>query len=149
MVAMPTVAIFPRKVRLDSCERGLMLESLFSVFGDSSREFSFKVVLSKNRSFCGSFFAKSFMWQEPQQRNAGKTLERRQSRKKAGMLWTQLPSWSINLTRMSWLNVSHLLVGLTIQPPIATIRRNPLVLVGFTSQTIGGQRLSGLTSFRW
>jgi hypothetical protein len=65
------------------------------------------------------------------------------------MLWTQLPSWSINLTRMSWLNVSHLLVGLTIQPPIATIRRNPLVLVGFTSQTIGGQRLSGLTSFRW
>ena len=30
------------------------------------------------------------------------------------MLWTQLPSRGINLTRMSWLNVSHLLVGLTI-----------------------------------
>ena len=29
---------------------------------------------------------------------------------------------------------------------IPTVRRNPLVLVGFTSQTIGGQRLIGRAS---
>ncbi len=44
---MPTVAIFPRKVRLDSCEGRLVLESLFPVFAGSSGESSFNVALSK------------------------------------------------------------------------------------------------------
>jgi hypothetical protein len=41
---------------------------------------------------------------------------------------------------------THLLTGLTIKPWIPTVHRNPLVPGTVTSQTIGGQRLSGLTS---
>jgi hypothetical protein len=47
---MPTVAMFPRKVRLDSCEEALALKSLFSVFAGSSGESSFNVALSEKQS---------------------------------------------------------------------------------------------------
>src|ERR1700731_3930833 len=57
---MPTVAIFPRKVRLDSCEGGLVLESLFPVFAGSSGESSFNVASVRTRVLRNPF-ARIFM----------------------------------------------------------------------------------------
>ena len=73
VVAMPTVAIFPRKVRLDSCEGRLAFESRSPVFAGSFGESSFNVA-PRSEDFCGSSLPGHICMQDTPQHNAGKTL---------------------------------------------------------------------------
>jgi hypothetical protein len=70
---MPTVAIFPRKVRLDSCEGRLAFQSLSPVFAGSFGESSFNVALGQKTSaevLCQVIY----VCKTTPQHNAGKTL---------------------------------------------------------------------------
>jgi hypothetical protein len=88
---MPTVAIFPSKVRLDSCEGRLAFESRSPVFAGSFGESSFNVALGRE-DFCGSSFARSYMCARHTTAQCRKNLRRRRSRKLSRTPWTQGPS---------------------------------------------------------
>jgi hypothetical protein len=108
VVAILTVAIFPRKARLDTWEERLVLESLCSVVGDSSEEFSFNVTLSANDFWkpVESNICRKQGWQ----RNAGKTLEQGWSRKKSAKV-RLIHRSRVRLPGADWLELYYPFTG--------------------------------------